>query len=149
VTGSAAACNQYTANNGSAMTVTDLVRFDEHENPTTLVSGIIICTMPSTVVVLPATSSTASSSSLWPILSNAAGDVGGWLYLNLCNRGSANYTTFAPRSCITRSSQNWVVTSMSAEGRFETMFDATPLGNGCSPAPAVTNGTTTPIGPAP
>jgi hypothetical protein len=141
VTGSTANCRDYGANNGSAMTVSDLVRFDEHENPTTNAGGIIICTFPSTIVTLPSASSTPSSAGIFPPLSGAAGDVGGWMFLNLTNRGSANYSVYAPRACVARPSQNWVVTSMTAEGRYQVAYDGTPLGNACNAAPAVTNAT--------
>jgi len=36
-----------------------------------------------------------------------------------------------------RQSQAWVVTSMFAEGRYAVEMDAAAVGNGCSPAPAL------------
>jgi CO/xanthine dehydrogenase Mo-binding subunit len=63
------------------------------------------------------------------------------MYLNLDNgRGSDQLA-----------SQAWVVVSMEAEGRFSVDFDATSLGNGCSPAADFTaeNGSFPAIGPAP
>jgi hypothetical protein len=138
-------CGTYGNNNGSGMRVADLVRFDEHENPTSIAT--------TTSVVLPVTSSTPTSSALFPPIATASGDVAGWLYLNLNNGGSASYSAKAGRNyaingTTVRPSQNWVVTSMFAEGRFQAAFDATAFANGCTPAPAVT-GTTNPIAPGP
>ena len=53
----------------------------------------------------------------------------GWMYLNL--NGLAGLST-------ARSTQGWVVVSMRAEGRYSVDFDATALGNGCSPAAPIT-----------
>jgi len=167
VTGPNAACSAYSANSGSGMRVVDLVRFDEHENPTTLASGVIISPFPTTTVTLPETSRTSVSSAIYPLPSTAAGDPAGWMYLNLNNGGATAYSvtsagvsssTFpTPRDFRTgtstaigvRQNQNWVIVSMFAEGRYAVDFDAAHLGNGCSPSPAVTNSTTNPIGPAP
>ena len=168
VTGPNAACSAYAANAGTQMRVIDLVRFDEHENPTTLAGGIVISPLPSTVTVLPETSRTSTSSSIFPLMSTAAGDVAGWMYLNVNNGGSTVYsvteagvsfTTLPPPNrngfasggtgVGRRQNQDWVIVSMFAEGRFAVDFDAAWLGNGCSPNPAVTNATTNPIGPAP
>src|SRR5689334_7501400 len=46
-----------------------------------------------------------------------------------------------------RQSQAWVVTSMFAEGRYAVEMDAAAVGNGCSPAPALSR--VGPIAPAP
>lgn len=136
VTGAGASCADYTKNAGSAMLVTDVVRFDEHENASILVPcNLLILCIP-VVPVLPESSSTSTSSSNYPPLVGA--DVGGWIYLNLNNAGSAAYSR-------TRASQNWVTVSMFAEGRYSTVTDATALANGCSPAPLA--GAT--IGPGP
>jgi len=135
VTGAGATCADYPKNGGSAMFVTDVVRFDEHENPTGLAPCLpILCQL--FVPLLPVTSGTASFSSNYP--PPAGADVGGWMYLNLNNGGSAAYSR-------TRASQNWVTVSMFAEGRFSTAVDATALANGCTPATA--SGAT--IGPGP
>jgi len=73
-------------------------------------------------------------------------DVSGWMYMNLNNGGAQGYsangrtgsltTPFAPPASETmiRPSQNWVIVSMSAMGRYSVDFDAAMLGNGCSPA---------------
>ena len=66
--------------------------------------------------------------------------IAGWMYLNLDDLEDDEVA-----------SQNWVVTSMRAEGRFSTDTDATALGNGCSPevgqSEAYASGG--PIGPSP
>jgi len=152
VTGGTSQCTDYAANNGSAMRVTEVVRFDEHENPSEIVpcNLIILCPTPPPTV-LPLASSLPTSASILPPLTT--GDVGGWLYLNLANAGSANYHTPANRhfdrsGILVRQNQNWVVTSMTAEGRFQVAYDALMLANGCSLAPTKSS-TTSPIGPGP
>jgi hypothetical protein len=150
----ATACADYAREGG--MPVGEVVRFDEHENPTVITVGIIIIAQP-IITMLPASSSTASSNFIYPPLSTS-GDVGGWMYLNLNNGGSTNYSatghdfkTGTSTLVGPRQSQNWVITSMSAEGRYSVDFDALSLGNGCSPAPAVSNANNgmAPIGPLP
>ena len=140
----------------STMTVAEIVRFDEHENPMTFAQGQIVSPLPSSTVILPETSRTSTTNtSVFPVLNSPAGDTAGWMYLNL-NSGTttggvnvALHPNFGPRP-----SQNWVVISMtgagSTAGLFGVEFDATWLGNGCSPAAAgsTANGGTVPIGPA-
>ena len=86
----------------SNLTIFEVVRFDEHENATISTSG----------------------------------DVGGWMYFNLNNNSVAGtYSVARPGFFppgVTRPSQNWVIVSMFAEGRFSVDFDAAWLGNGCS-----------------
>jgi len=65
------------------------------------------------------------------------------MYLNLNNGGSTNYSAaragFAINNTTVRPSQNWVIVSMFAEGRYSVDFDAAWLGNGCSaPVPLTT-----------
>jgi hypothetical protein len=173
VTGPNAACSAYVNNSGTLMRVLDLVRFDEHENPFTLAGGTIISPFPTTVIVLPETSSTSTASSTFPTFASPAGDVAGWTYLNLSNGGSAGGSSTVAYSVTTagvsqtvpatvrdfrlgsgtstgvRQNQDWVIVSMFAEGRFSVDFDAAWLGNGCSPNPVVSGpGTANPIGPA-
>jgi len=114
-------CADYKKNYlGSAAALREFVRFDEHENPTIRMSTVRIL-VPITYSTLPAVSSTATSSGIFPPLSNS-GDVGGWIFLDLTNPA-------------------WVTSSMNAEGRFAVAFDAQTLGNGCSPsAPSETIG---------
>jgi hypothetical protein len=145
------------AASNSALAIADIVRFDEHENPTTnVVTGVVVSPpVGSNVPVLPESSSTpvsVSGSSIYPPIATTAGDVGGWTYLNLNNgntttsysttpagrlggtpptQAGAGSTTISPTP---RPSQNWVVVSM-ASGQFSVDFDAAWLGNGCSQAP--------------
>jgi hypothetical protein len=124
----AATCSQAAAN--SALGITEIVRFDERENPSSFGIAIPISPAPPTVISLPEASRVATSSGTFP--PNNSTDLGGWMYLNLDNGVST-----AGYSDPTRASQNWVVVQMSAEGRYGVDFDATYLGNGCSaPLPA-------------
>jgi hypothetical protein len=151
VTGSNAACTSYAANGGVLMKITDMVRFDEHENPTSNANcGIILIPCVPFAGVLPAASSTGTDSSLFPLMSGAAADPGGWLYLNLSNGGSQLYSAKRPfnvNNTTVRPNQNWVTVSMSAEGRYQASFDAVMMANGCSVAPAITNSISEPIAP--
>jgi hypothetical protein len=173
VTGPApVACSAYQRNGltGTEMQVRDIVRFDEHENPTISASSVRVSPVQTTTIVLPETSSTSTSSGIFPPLSNS-GDVAGWMYLNLNNGGSTSYSVttagvsqttppttrdFRTNSSTTntgavRQNQDWVIVSMFAEGRYSVDFDAAWLGNGCSPAPPVTSNTggAPAIGPSP
>jgi hypothetical protein len=138
------------AQRSPAMAVADIVRFDEHENPSTLANDQFRAPPR-----LPATSSTSSSDSRYP--ATLSSDAGGWLYLNLNNGGSTTYSAYGelapPGSTTTagpRPSQNWVTVTMFGNhlfgNRLAAEFDTVSLGNGCTPAafPA----STTPIGPA-
>ena len=135
----------------SAITITELVRFDEHENSNaTPPTAIISPPLPGTVNVLPETSSTSTTSSVFPG-NTTSGDLGGWMYMNLDNGFSGSVYSSpaadnpaAHPTFVRRASQNWSIVSMFAEGRYSVDFDAAWLGNGCS-AP-VAQGTT--IGPA-
>jgi hypothetical protein len=141
VTGPTLTCSQYT--NNASLAITELVRFDEDENPTTFTPDVIISPVPPGGVSLPETSNTpVSNTSIFP--PNPGGDIAGWMYLNL-DHGS-------PAGAIDPliASQNWVIVSMGAEGRFAVDFDAAWLGNGCSPVAPVTaeDGSDPVIGPA-
>jgi hypothetical protein len=106
-----------------SMTYMEAVRFDERENPTTTAPEITIG-FPIPEPTLPAAALILSSNDQFPPLQS--GDVGGWMYLNLVStsEGAGAPTPVA--------NQAWVVTTMSAEGRYGVAFDATALGNGCS-----------------
>jgi hypothetical protein len=122
----------------------ETIRFDEHENPT-FIDGSSCAGPPScpTVSSFAATSSIPTAFTAYFPPRSQSGDVGGWLYLNLNNGGSPAYgSTRVPRP-----SQAWVVTSMAADGRFQVEMNALAVGNGCSPAPALSK--FAPIGPAP
>jgi hypothetical protein len=116
----------------------EIIRFDEAENPV----GDVPCTHcfpPGGRVFLPMTSRTSvADASIYPQLPNGA--IAGWTYLNLDADQSDSLAT-----------QNWVVTTMRAEGRFSVDTDTPALGNGCSPPvrpSEITIGTIV-IGPAP
>jgi hypothetical protein len=163
-----ASCTNATAN--SALAISEIVRFDEHENFSTNVAanGPIISPVPPGApgVSLPETSSTpTSTTSVFPAMNFASGDVAGWMYLNLNNGGSpafsagrgtvpnVNIPAFAVNIAAgnVRPSQNWVIVSMFAQGRFSVDFDSAWLGNGCSPAAPVSAATVAgggTIGPA-
>ncbi|HKR62583.1 MAG TPA: hypothetical protein VJZ00_02530 [Thermoanaerobaculia bacterium] len=133
------------AQNG-AIAITEFVRFDEEENPTTFTPGEIISPVPQGGVSLPEASRVSVSSDIFPPNPDAA--VAGWMYLNLDNGFDYTQTPNIPNA--NDASQNWVVVSMAADGRYSVDFDAAWLGNGCSPAAPVTNedGLAPAIGPA-
>jgi hypothetical protein len=139
VTGAEAGCAVFA---NAIMDVPDLVRFDEEENPTIVEDGCsVLCPVFSNA--LPATVRIDASTYVFP--SNPDGAVAGWMYLNLDNYA------FGHSPADTIAQQAWVVVSMAAEGRYSVDFDATALGNGCSPAVAMTDeeGHLPVIGPAP
>jgi hypothetical protein len=155
ITGPTLTCSAYAVN--GRLAVTDIVRFDEHENATGLGAGIVCSPCGPATLTLPETSSTSTSSSSYPPLSSS-GDPAGWMYLSLSNNATSisatgtvtqatAYTSqragfgsvggAAPPAAGSRTtSQNWVIISMFAEGRYSVDFDAVWLGNGCTPAPA-------------
>jgi hypothetical protein len=134
VTGSETSCADWAKN--SDVIAADVVRFDERENPMTL----MLPTFDFGRLLLPVASRNASGGPLFPIL--VTGDVAGWFYFNLNNGGSTSYSAasgrdFRSNSSTTigpRQSQNWVTLTMFAEGRFSASTDATQLANGCTPA---------------
>jgi hypothetical protein len=103
--------------------VGQVVRFDEHENPTTVAAPL----------TLASTSVTASTAPVFPPMTGD--DVGGWFWISLDN---GNGKTAQPVYSAPRPSQNWVVVSMYAEGRYAVDFDATWLANGCTTAAPAT-----------
>jgi hypothetical protein len=106
----------------SAMPVAEIIRFDERENSVAYRPSITCCFFtdipraPSSFMV-PTT-----NYAIFP--PNLSTDQAGWMYLNL-NAGNSK---------LPRPTQNWLVVSMSAQGRYSVDFDATQLGNGCSSA---------------
>jgi hypothetical protein len=126
-TGATAGC---AVSPNAAIPVVELVRFDEQENPTTFTPGRIISPLPTVPLSRPETSRTSIADPFFPPNSTSA--VAGWMYLNLDDPGNTN----APGLMAT---QNWVIVSMRADGRYSVDFDAAWLGNGCSPAVAVTD----------
>jgi hypothetical protein len=113
--------------------VAEIVRFDEAENPVGDVPVSRVSPPINNEFTLPETSRTSvADSTVYPQLANGA--TAGWMYLNLDNA-----TNDAPLA-----SQNWVVVSMRAEGRYSVDFDAAWLANGCTiqePVSEVTGGT--------
>jgi hypothetical protein len=139
----------------SAIAITDLIRFDEHENANGIAPPIFLPEpVPGQIHASPAASSAATSSYLFPGLL-PSGDAGGWMYLNLANRytgpaysNPALDNPVAHPGFVDRASQNWVVVSMFAEGRYSIDFDVAWLGNGCS-APVSSGLPVGPVGATP
>ena len=125
MTAAGAPCTKYIDNSGPQLA--DVVRFDEHEN-SAINNGAIRILPPPPPPGPPVTSTFPSSSFVFPVLTTSF-DVGGWMYLNLNNGGSAAYSTARP-------SQNWVIVTMFAPPTFATEEPALILANGCSPARA-------------
>ena len=105
-------CTTYGQN--ALITTTEVVRFDEEENPETFA--------PNQHPIVPLSSLLDVEGDEFPASTNGA--VAGWMYLNLDDFESDQTAR-----------QGWVVVSMRAEGRFSGDMDAQALGNGCS-APA-------------
>jgi len=138
-TNSTTVCSAYPVA-GGALGITEIVRFDEEENPETFAPDIVVSPPPSFEPRLPESSRTSvADASIYPQITT--GDVAGWMYLNL---DSANAIGNPPAS------QNWVMISMRSEGRFSVDFDAAALGNGCTPETDQSEavGGIVPIGPA-
>jgi hypothetical protein len=167
VTGPFTTCNGAgnSADLNSALPVTAIVRFDEHENPAIASSVPISTPLPTSPgATFPETSTTSTAGSNYPQFASGspAGDVGGWMYLNLnsgevCTLCVAN-TTLHPTwpNAGARASQNWVIVAMNGgtggaatSGLFGVDFDAAWLGNGCNPPIAAPIAQVNPgIGPA-
>ena len=135
----------------SNLAIAEIVRFDEHENATILNAPSGVSPAPSITLGIPETYSLpASSTNILPPLPTS-GDVGGWVYFNLNNNNIAGTYSVARSGFfppgVTRPSQNWVIVSMFAEGRFSVDFDAAWLGNGCSAAAPLTTTAGAFIGP--
>jgi len=149
--------------------VSDIVRFDEHENPFAFGScSDIEAVCP---IFLGATSTTNTSGSSYPSMGGST-DVGGWIFINANNGGSTTYsvtqniggapvttnarTALAPAGSTTtagpRPSQNWITTSMFGilgGNHITAELDAMPLGNGCSPAAFMSPTSFSPLGAPP
>jgi hypothetical protein len=134
-------CNNVSQN--SAMSIEEIVRFDQHENPNAIWIGyqppcFVLC-IPINYT-LPAVSRPASTSLPFPYTLSTPGDTSGWMYMNLDNH------LVRPRA-----SQNWVTAWI---GNFTSGGEvtATALGNGCTPPVPLSTATdkgTIPLGPAP
>jgi hypothetical protein len=118
-TAGAVACAAWPNN---VTSITESVIFDEEENPEGAAPSEVISPPLTTNFILPETSLTrVTDTSVFP--RPTTGAVAGWVYLNLDNNASDGIA-----------SQNWVIVSMRAEGRYSVDFDAAWLANGCSAA---------------
>jgi hypothetical protein len=107
---------------GNVTSLTETVIFDEEENPEGAAPSDVISPPISTTYTLPETSLTSvADHNVFP--APTAGAIAGWVYMNLDNDAADQIA-----------SQNWVVVSMRAEGRYSVDFDAAWLANGCTPA---------------
>ena len=124
VTGAGSRCTEYV--NNSNLDISEVVRFDEHENAVIHRPGVIV-PGPNRP---PGTTSSyfiSSVSQTFPTHSFPSDDVSGWMYLNLHN---------AVTPSLPSRNQAWVTTFMYAEGRYAVAQDATALANGCTTPPA-------------
>ena len=140
----------------NVLALAEIVRFDEAENAVGdtgrgFVRGGVSTNRPGyfpTETTLPATTRTSvADASIYPQLTNGA--IAGWMYVNLDNDSR---TFFGEIEFIQPwTSQNWIVSSMRAEGRYSVDMDAAALGNGCSPQAPISETTsgTEIIGPRP
>jgi hypothetical protein len=124
-----------------------MVRFDEEENPVDLIRCDVIFTGSCSngpFNTLPALSHVIVNNDAIVFPPNPGGANAGWMYLNFDNYFSVG----APADDI--AAQSWVVVSMAVEGRYSVEYDATSLGNGCSPPALITDedGNAPAIGPA-
>jgi len=114
-------CSSAALNSG--MVVGEVIRFDQSENS----FGFGFCSFPfcSLPPQLPASIVVRTSTSQFFPSHSSSPDVAGWIYLDLNSQ---------PAGANTRPSQNWVVVSMAAQGRYSVDFDAAHFGNGCTAA---------------
>lgn len=131
-TAGGAPCDDYSVKN-SAIPFGEIVRFDERENAG--VSGTCMVCNPPFPLGTPVSSHQPTTNVIFPVIYGST-DNGGWTYFNLSNPAISAHA-----------GQAWVTVSMFAEGRFGVEYDATALGNGCSPAAGPSD--TTQIGPRP
>ncbi len=129
-----AGCSDYARNIG--MTIVEMVRFNEEEAPTAAAS-FDWNFEPGPILSAVSRIDVADASVFPPAL---AGDIAGWMYLNL-DRISAD--GLAP--------QAWVTASMRSEKRYSVDLDALAFGNGCTPETPPSNALVpggAPLGPA-
>jgi hypothetical protein len=151
----ATSCGSVSPN--GTLPIAEFVRFDEHENSSVFAPCTGVCIPEANLpVFLPPTSARFSTDLAFPPTLTTPGDNNGWFYLNL-DSGIAEQTVNRashPNFPQKRASQNWVIVSMngtgSTAGQFSVDFDATSLGNGCSPPAALSTAHqgAVPIGPA-
>ena len=129
-TGPAASCADYEQN--AEMLVAESVAFDEDENGlgSCPPMEIIVTPIGREPIVLPATSMLAAGDEDVFPQDTFDESTAGWLYFNLDDRDHDDGRG---------AQQSWVVVHMRAQGIYSVAFDAAWLGNGCSPAAAVTD----------
>lgn len=122
------ACPSSVADDNAQVPLTELVRFDERENATSL--AVTLCRIspcpPGQVVSFPETGVfSTEDGTRFP--ADESTDLGGWMYMNL-NHNALQSPTRRPAT----GSSNWVTIRMTAESRYGVDFAAAWLGNGCS-----------------
>jgi len=121
VTGRAGCTGADDVSPANITSVTEFVSFDEEENPVGAAPEEGPVSPPIELeFVLAETGRYDAAGDTFPQQTNGA--IAGWMYMNLDNAANDDIA-----------SQNWVVVSMRAEGRYSVDFDAAWLGNGCSP----------------
>jgi len=120
------ACGEWDNN---VTSIAEIVTFDEAENAWGDVPESRVSPPITQEFTLPETSLTNVDDAPYPQPDNGA--IAGWIYLNLDND---EFDGIA--------SQNWVIVSMRAEGRYSVDFDAAWLANGCTPEEPVSEVTT-------
>ncbi|HJQ36165.1 MAG TPA: hypothetical protein VKB93_03405 [Thermoanaerobaculia bacterium] len=117
--------------NNSVLPYAEVIRFDERENSFALGGGVRCSpTCGPGAPVLPESSITSTANTSFYPPHAGSPDISGWMYLNLNNPNATGYSFNGVTGI--RPSQNWVIVSMFAQGRYSVDFDAAQLGNGCS-----------------
>ncbi|HEX8616328.1 MAG TPA: hypothetical protein VF911_01970 [Thermoanaerobaculia bacterium] len=130
VTGAAACTGSGAVSPNNITQVTEFVTFDEEENAVGAAPAQGPISPPITLeFTLPETGlyEFGGDQETFPEAFEDA--IAGWVYMNLDN--DEDDGAAGPAGDI--ASQNWVVVSMRAEGRYSVDFDAAWLGNGCTP----------------
>lgn len=129
-----------TASDNGSFGVTEIVRFDEHENP--YAASLTTCVV-SPCQELPdfgpqfaeTGSYSTTDTDYFPPDITATTDLGGWMYLNLGYDFSSIDNELKGDYRFDSTESSWVVVQMTAEGRYGADFNAAWLGAGCSPNP--------------
>ncbi|HET7711512.1 MAG TPA: hypothetical protein VFL80_06245 [Thermoanaerobaculia bacterium] len=111
----------------AALPVATIIRFDEEENPTSI--------LPAAAATTPAAAALLTNDPMFPPASGST--LAGWILIDLDN-GASRGSAANPYST-SRASQNWVVVRMRAEGRYGIDYDAVPLGTVCGPSAVVSS----------
>lgn len=105
----------------------EIVRFDEHENPTTTTNPtctISPCNNPE-IPYLPETSIVNIADTDYIPEDSTTADPAGWLFMNMANSATDVVNNYGP-------TQAWVQIRMTSAGLFGVDYDAAYLANGCS-----------------